>query len=99
MVRGRLRSRTAPPGVGRGAHRRRWIQAFNSIRSEHQLIDRADFDLLFRWFVGLGLDDRVWDTSSFSKNRDQFLALDASAAFLSDVIGLRSKTEAYSAVC
>jgi transposase len=62
------------------------LQAFYSIRSERQLMERLDFDLLFRWFVGLGLDDRVWDASSFAKNRERFLALDAAAAFLAGLV-------------
>lgn len=49
------------------------LQAFYSIRSERQLMERLDFDLLFRWFVGLGVDDPVWDHSTFSKNRDRLL--------------------------
>jgi len=50
------------------------LQAFYSIRSERQLMERLEFDLLFRWFVGLGIDDPVWDHSTFSKNRDRLLA-------------------------
>ena len=49
------------------------LQAFYSIRSERQLMERLEFDLLFRWFVGLGIDDAVWDHSVFSKNRDRLL--------------------------
>jgi transposase len=49
------------------------LQAFYSVRSERQLMERLEFDLLFRWFVGVGVDDRVWDHSSFSKNRDRLL--------------------------
>src|ERR1700751_2956201 len=44
------------------------LQAFYSIRSERQLMERLEFDLLFRWFVGLGIDDAVWDHSTFSEN-------------------------------
>ena len=44
------------------------LQAFYSIRSERLLMERLDYDLLFRWFVGLGIDDPVWDPSTFSKN-------------------------------
>jgi transposase len=44
------------------------LQAFYSVRSERQLMERLEFDLLFRWFVGVGVDDPVWDHSSFSKN-------------------------------
>jgi transposase len=49
------------------------LQAFYTIRSERQLMERLEFDLLFRWFVGLGIDDPVWDHSVFSKNRDRLL--------------------------
>jgi transposase len=62
------------------------LQAFYSIRSERQLMDRLEFDLLFRWFVGLGIDDGVWDHSVFSKNRDRLLAGDIAAKFLSAVL-------------
>jgi hypothetical protein len=46
------------------------LQAFYSVRAERQLMEQLEFDLLFRWFVGLGIDDAVGDHSSFSKNRD-----------------------------
>ena len=49
------------------------LQAFYSIRSERQLMERIDYDLLFRWFVGLGIDDPVWDATIFTKNRDRLL--------------------------
>lgn len=58
------------------------LQAFYSIRSERLLMERLDYDLLFRWFVGLGIDDPVWDHSSFSKNRDRLLAGDIAAKFV-----------------
>ena len=58
------------------------LQAFYTIRSERQLMDRLEFDLLFRWFVGLGIDDAVWDHSTFSKNRDRLLEGDVAARFL-----------------
>lgn len=61
-------------------------QAFYSIRSERQLMERLEFDLLFRWFVGLGVDDPVWDHSVFSKNRDRLLAGDVAAKFLNAVL-------------
>ena len=48
-------------------------QIFYALRSERLLVERLDFDLSFRWFVGLGIDDRVWDASTFSKNRDRLL--------------------------
>ena len=62
------------------------LQAFYSIRSERQLMERLEFDLLFRWFVGLGIDDAVWDHSTFSKNRDRLLAGEIAAKFLSAVL-------------
>lgn len=52
------------------------LQIFFTIRSERQLMERIDYDLLFRWFVGLGMDDPVWDHSVFSKNRDRLMAYD-----------------------
>jgi transposase len=62
------------------------LQAFYSIRSERQLMERLEFDLLFKWFVGLGVDDGVWDHSTFSKNRDRLLDGEIAAKFLSAVL-------------
>ena len=62
------------------------LQAFYSVRSERQLMERLEFDLLFRWFVGLGIDDPVWDHSVFSKNRDRLLDGEIAAKFLSAVL-------------
>jgi transposase len=62
------------------------LQAFYSIRSERQLMERLETDLLFRWFVGLGIDDPAWDHSTFSKNRDRLLEGDIAAKFLSAVL-------------
>ena len=62
------------------------LQIFYSIRSERQLMERLEFDLLFRWFVGLGIDDAVWDHSTFSKNRDRLLEGQISAKFLAAVL-------------
>lgn len=63
------------------------LQAFYSIRSERLLMERLEYDLLFRWFVGIGVDDAAWDHSSFSKNRDRLLAGDIARKFLSAVLG------------
>lgn len=49
------------------------LQVLYSVRSERQLMERLDFDLLFRWFVGLELDERVWNATTFTKNRDRLL--------------------------
>ncbi len=62
------------------------LQAFYSIRSERQLMDRLEFDLLFRWFVGIGVDDAAWDHSTFSKNRDRLLEGDIAAKLLRAVL-------------
>jgi transposase len=64
------------------------LQAVYSIRSERQLMERLEFDLLLRWFVGLGIDDAVWDHSVFSKNRDRLLEGDIAAKFLVSVLAL-----------
>jgi transposase len=62
------------------------LQAFYSVRSERQLMERLEFDLLFRWFVGLGMDDPMWDHSTFSKNRDRLLEGEVAAKFLTAVL-------------
>jgi len=62
------------------------LQTFYSVRSERQLMERLEFDLLFRWFVGLGVDDPVWDHSTFSKNRDRLLAGEIAAKFLTAIL-------------
>ena len=62
------------------------LQAFYSVRSERQLMERLELDLLFRWFVGLGMDDPVWDHSTFSKNRERLLAGEIAARFLTAVL-------------
>ena len=62
------------------------LQLLYSIRSERQLIERLEFDLLFRWFVGLGIDDPVWDATSFTKNRDRVLSEEIAQAFLSALL-------------
>ena len=62
------------------------LQAFYSIRSERQLMERLEFDLLFRWFVGLGIDDPAWDHSVFSKNRDRLLEGEMAAKFLAAIL-------------
>ena len=62
------------------------LQAFYSIRSERQLVERIDTDLLFRWFVGLGIEDAVWDATTFSKNRDRLLDGELAGKFLAAVL-------------
>jgi len=62
------------------------LQAFYSIRSERQLMEQLDYNLLFRWFVGLSMDALVWDATVFSKNRDRLLEGDVAAKFLAAVV-------------
>jgi transposase len=62
------------------------VQAFFSIRSERQLMEQLDYNLLFRWFVGLGIDDPVWDHSTYSKNRDRLLEADVARKVLKAIL-------------
>jgi transposase len=62
------------------------LQALYSIRSERLLIEQLDYNLLFRWFVGLGMDEAIWDHSTFSKNRDRLLAGDIATEFFDAVL-------------
>jgi transposase len=62
------------------------LQAFYSVRSERQLMEQLDYNLLFRWFVGLGVDDPVWDVTVFTKNRDRLLEGAIAAKFLGAVL-------------
>jgi transposase len=52
------------------------LQVFCSVRTERLLVEQIDYNVLFRWFVGLGLDDAVWNHAVFSKNRDRLLTSD-----------------------
>jgi transposase len=63
------------------------LQAFYSIRSERQLMERLEFDHLFKWFVRVGVNDGVWNHSTFSKNRDRLLEGEIAAKFLAAVLG------------
>jgi len=62
------------------------LQAFYSIRSERQLMEQLDYNLLFRWFVGLSMDAAVWDVTVFTKNRERLQAGDVAAKFLAAVL-------------
>lgn len=62
------------------------LQAFFTIRSERQLMEQLDYNLMFRWFVGLGIDDAVWVPTVFSKNRDRLLDADVAAKFMSQLL-------------
>jgi transposase len=62
------------------------LQAFYSIRSERQLMEQLDYNLLFRWFVGLAMDAPIWDVSVFTKNRERLLDGEVAAKFLGVVV-------------
>ena len=62
------------------------IQILFSIRSERQLMEQMDYNLLFRWFVGLGVDDPVWVPTVFTKNRDRLLNTDIARQFLAAIL-------------
>jgi transposase len=62
------------------------LQALYTIRSERQLMEQLDYNLLFRWFVGLGMDDAVWAPTTFTKNRDRLLDGDIAAAFFEAIL-------------
>jgi transposase len=64
------------------------LQAFYSVRSERLLMEQLDYNLLFRWFVGLSADDPVWDATVFCKNRDRLLGGDVAAKFMTGVLNL-----------
>jgi len=68
------------------------LQALYTIRSERQLMEQLEYNLLFRWFVGVGMDDAVWSASTFSKNRDRLLDGDIAAAFF-DAVVIHADTE------
>jgi transposase len=62
------------------------LQMLYSIRSERLLMEEMDYNLLFRWFVGLNADDAVWDATVFTKNRDRLLEADVARLFLAQVV-------------
>ncbi|MBB6125899.1 transposase [Sphingobium subterraneum] len=63
------------------------VQAFYSVRSERQLMEQLDYNLMFRWFVGLSMDAPIWDVTVFTKNRDRLLEGDVAARFMAAVLG------------
>src|SRR6201993_429130 len=62
------------------------LQAFYTVRSERQLMEQLDYNLLFRWFVGLSVDDPVWDATVFCKNRDRLIDGDIAKQFLATIL-------------
>ena len=62
------------------------LQAFYTIRSERQLMEQLHYNLLYRWFVGLGVDDPVWVPTVFTKNRDRLLEAEVAGKFLAELL-------------
>src|SRR6202007_1331334 len=62
------------------------LQAFYSVRSERQLMEQLEYNLLFRWFVGLSLDDEIWVESVFTKNRERLIEGDIGTTFMAAVL-------------
>jgi transposase len=85
---GKLYARDGRPGIPPERLLRALLQAFYTVRSERQLMEQLDFNLLFRWFVGLSIDDSVWDATVFCKNRDRLLNGDIAAKFFVAVLNL-----------
>jgi len=69
------------------------LQVFYSVRSERMLMEQMRYNLLFRWFVGLAIEDTVWDHSVFSKNRDRLLENEVIESFFTEVMTLADKAE------
>ena len=62
------------------------LEVLYTVRSERMLMEQLEYNLLFRWFVGLNMDDPVWDPTVFSKNRDRLLSADVAALFFQQVL-------------
>src|ERR1700694_4538957 len=62
------------------------LQALYTVRSERMLMEQLDYNLLFRWFVGLNMDDGIWDVTVFTKNRERLLDGDIAEAFFQAVL-------------
>ena len=62
------------------------LQVLYTVRSERMLMEQLDYNLLFRWFVGLNLDDPVWDATVFTKNRERLLAAEVARTFFAEVL-------------
>jgi transposase len=67
------------------------IQIFFSVRSERQLIEQLDYNMMFRWFVGLNLDDEIWNATTFTKNRDRLLEGEIAERFFAEVLAMAKK--------
>src|SRR3954467_5214021 len=73
------------------------LQALYSIRSERQLMEQLDYNILYRWFVGLDMDDAVWDVTVFTKNRERLLRSEVAKGFFEQVLKQARSQELLSA--
>ncbi len=64
------------------------LQALYSVRSERHLVEQIEYNFLFRWFVGLNSDEKVWSASSFSKNRERLLSHDIAPRLLTKLLSM-----------
>src|SRR2546425_9274431 len=72
------------------------LQILYTIRSERLLMEQLDYNLVFRWFVGLTLDEAVWDPTTFTKNRDRLLAGEIAHAFFAQVLAQARQRRVFS---
>jgi transposase len=86
---GRLYSHTGRPSIPpEHLLKATLLQAFFTVRSERQLMEQINYNILFRWFVGLSMDAPVWDASSFSKNRERLMQADVARTFMGKLLNL-----------
>jgi len=69
------------------------LQVLYTIRSERLLMEQLDYNLLFRWFVGLSMDDSIWDATVYSKNRERLLNSDVAEAFFQEVLDIAKQQD------
>src|SRR5437660_2257051 len=82
----KLYAKTGRPSIAPEKLLRALLQALYSVRSERLLMEQLDYNLLFRWFVGLNMDDAIWDVTVFTKNRERLLDGDIAEAFFQAVL-------------
>jgi transposase len=84
----RMYARTGRPSIApEKLLRALLIQMLYSVRSERLLMEEIDYSMLYRWFVGMNLDEPVWDVTVFTKNRNRLLEGDVACEFLAEVVG------------
>ena len=88
----RLYSKTGRPSIPpEQLLRALLLQIFFSIRSERQLVEQVEYNMMFRWFVGLNLDDDIWNHSTFTKNRDKLLEGEIAQRFFEEILAMAKK--------